>query len=109
MFPGLAGPSNIWEWNAHQFGLALSWGLTHADNLKDPNIEPDEGAWAERRRQDTHRAKQLEILVEYKRLQEEAMEAGEWYGDPRGASARAWKLSVEAVRRKSSEAGPSNG
>ena len=112
MFPGLVGPSDIWEVNAQQFGSAVAWGLMHADELLDPSIPPNESAWDEKRRQAARRAEAERITQEYSRLSHEAMEAGTWYGEDGklldGARKQAWKLATEAVRRKSEEAGPSN-
>lgn len=36
MWPGFK--RDIWEWNQQQYGLALTWGLTHFDNVNDPQI-----------------------------------------------------------------------
>ena len=47
MFPGTQ--RNIWEWNQENFGLALAWGLTHADCLKGETV-PGETEWERQRR-----------------------------------------------------------
>ena len=36
MWPGFK--RDIWEWNQQQYGLALTWGLTHYDIVNDPQI-----------------------------------------------------------------------
>ena len=49
MWPGLK--RDIWEWNQQQYGLALTWGLTHYDIVNDPQIPEGmtEAEYAERR------------------------------------------------------------
>ena len=39
-FEGLG--HNIWDWNAMHFGLGVSHGLMHSDQLQDPSADPNE-------------------------------------------------------------------
>lgn len=57
-FEGLA--HNIWDWNASHFGLSISHGLMHSDQLRDPSIDPNETEWERRRRAKAEAEKQPE-------------------------------------------------
>ena len=70
IWPGTS--QNIWQQSSAQFGLSISWGLLHADSLRDPSIPPNESAWDEKRRQAAHRAEAERISQEYTRLSQEA-------------------------------------
>ena len=50
MWPGLR--QNIWDWNARQFGLGITWGLMHVDSLHAPE-DPDD-PWGKRRMAAAH-------------------------------------------------------
>ena len=51
MWPGLS--HNIWEWNQRNFGLAVTWGLTHLDCLEEKR-EEEEGMTDREKMQRAH-------------------------------------------------------
>jgi hypothetical protein len=93
-FAGLA--HNIWDWNAQHFGLGISHGLMHSDQLFDPSLDTEEGAWA-RRRRIAERREEAERMAkkadEEEREERKEMEIERVQGGP--SSAR----EVRAMRR----------
>ena len=110
MFPGLVGPSDIWEVNAQQFGSAVAWAscmqmscwtpASHRMRARGTRSAAKPPAGPKRKGSLRSTAGCLRRLW---RLARGMVRMANHRIS--GARKQAWKLATEAVRRKSEEAG----